>query len=106
MDKRKNGSIHVPCREGWITKAPLLVKDQPPDVPNLVTILSIGLLAFVDFSGLLQGLIALTMQIKAGLQQLNKISLILFVSKSTSPTGDKDGVKFNSYILTLTNTLQ
>lgn len=27
----------------------LLVKDQLPDIPNLVTILSISFLAFVDF---------------------------------------------------------
>lgn len=106
MDKRKHGSIHVPCREGWITKATLLVKDQPPDIPNLVTILSIGLLSFVDFSVPLQGLISLITQIKAGLQQLNKIRLSQLISKSRSPTEEKDGVKLNCYLLTLTNTLQ
>lgn len=84
----------------------LLVKDQLPDIPNLVTILSISFLAFVDFGLPLQGLITLAIQIKAGLQQLNEMRLTQLISKSRSPTGEKDGVKFNCYLLTLSNTLQ
>jgi len=89
-----------------VTKVPLLVKDQPLDILNLITILNIGLLACVDFSVPLQGLTALTTQIKAGIQQLNEIRLIQLISKYRSPTGEKDAVKFNCYLLTLTNTLQ
>lgn len=54
----------------------------------------------------LQGLIALTPQIKSELQQLNEMRPTQLISKSGSPTGEKDGVKLNCYLLTLTNTLQ
>lgn len=73
MDKRKHGSIHVLWREGWTTKTLSSVKDQPPDIPNLVSILSIGLLACVDFSVPVQGLIALNTQIKAELLLMNEM---------------------------------
>lgn len=106
MDEQKHRSVHVPYRERWIIKALLLVKDPFPDIQNLATILSIDLPALVDFSVPLQGLIALTILIKSVLQQLNKIRLTQLISKSRSPTGEKDGVKLNCYLLTLTNTLQ
>lgn len=116
MDKRKRIN---PCSvEGRLDYKTLFsAKDQPPDIPNLVSILRqyvyiyiykssiyFKIDACVDFSVPVQGLIALNMQIKAELLLLNEISSLL-ISKYRSPRGGKDGTKCNCYLLTLSNTL-
>lgn len=63
-------------------KSQLLVKDQPPNIPNIITIPSICLLALADFGMPLQGLIAVAIQIKAGIQQLTKVRVTQLISKS------------------------